>query len=165
MQPALAPVVNFRTFHDVEVGVVDGDLDGQRGTWLVFPDGKHVRVRQRAYANLEEAMAAEVAVWRIRRIKAGIDQPTAPAPTKLDLFAEIRTEADSERVTVECGATGKFGARCYRQDGHEHGTTKHARAHIGRVTEGGPDAKFVDDGKADFEIWSKPLPPTPKVLH
>jgi len=70
------PVVEYRTFHGVEVGIIHApDVQGVPASWLVFPDGKFVPVRAGAYANFDEACAAEVAVWRIRRIRRGIDRP------------------------------------------------------------------------------------------
>jgi len=159
-------VAEFRTYFGVEVGLIHGALDdGHPASWLVFPDGRLKQVNARAYANFDEACAAHVAVWRKRRIRLGLDKPTGPAPTtKLDLFDAVRTEADSETVTVECGAVGKYGARCYRQAGHENGDSEHAGAHIGPIREGGPDAKFVDDGADEMEVWGAART-APRLVH
>ena len=153
----MTPTVGYRTFFNVPVGLIaepPGPANPER-LWIVFPDGTKKVVNHRAYANYDEACAAEVAVWRKRRISRGIDKAEVAAPTPDDLFTQIRNEADSEgTVLVECGATGKYGATCYRKDGHEFEGTLHARAHIGRATHGEGDAKFVDDGEDHFEIWT-----------
>jgi hypothetical protein len=149
-------VSEFRTFFDVEVAILHGQLDdGAPASWVVFPDAKIAPVNARAYPCFDDACAAQVALWRRRRVLRGLDRPEAPAPmTKEDLFDAIRAEADSETVTDECAALGKYGARCYRQSGHEMLGTPHAKAHIGPVREGGPDATFTDDGVEQMEIWT-----------
>lgn len=156
--------VEYRTFFGVEVGIVYAALDdGTPAQWIVFPDRTLLQVDARGYECLDDAQAATVARWRLRRINKGIDKPEGPAKTKHDLFEEVRIEADSETVTDECGAEGKYGAKCYRQRGHELGLTTHARAHIGPVKAGGPDAVYVDDGKEDMEIWTTEK--LPEVFH
>lgn len=93
--------ISYRTYHNVEIGVVDWTAeDGSRGLVLVFPDGKTRVVRSAAYANLEEACAAEVAVWRLRRISRGIDKPAPAAgapsmPQEHDPFAGVDFEEDA----------------------------------------------------------------------
>ena len=143
------PVTEFRTFHHVECGVIYGDNgDGARGTWLVLPDGKCIPVRQRAYASMDEAMAAEVAVWRIRRIRRGIDKPTTAAPTPIDFFDQIRARAHSETVTVECGEVNtNSGGKCFRQKGHAMSGDPLDEAHVGTILD--PEGREFDN------VWKK----------
>jgi hypothetical protein len=152
-QPAaIEPIVEYRTFFDVEVAVIHsatGPL-GCRESWLTFPDGKLVRVPEpHAYPTFDDVCAAIVAIWRKRRIAAGIDRPTAPAPTPRDVFEQAREDANTEIVTVECGQTSAaHGGVCYRQYGHDG-------PHVGRIK--------TDDGKSFDNVWNSG-PRSPLVL-
>lgn len=64
-----------RTFWGVEVEVVR-DVPTPRGSGVLIrlPDRER-EVRTFAYDNTDEACAAEVAAWRLKRIRKGVDRP------------------------------------------------------------------------------------------
>lgn len=80
-------MLELRSIHGVEVAVEHG-LPTELGAaaLLRFPTGQAVQIRDRGYENREEALAAEVAVWRIRRIRRGTDRPEVVGTTGRPTF-------------------------------------------------------------------------------